>query len=85
MKVILDEGIGPNVLHSCRLVLLAWALSFVAAPTGGQPASGRPNVVVILVDDMGFSDIGCFGAEISTPNLDALAESGRLSLRQQHT
>jgi len=64
------------VLHSCRLVLLAWALSFVAAPTGGQPASGRPNVVVILVDDMGWSDIGPYGSEISTPHLDALAAGG---------
>jgi arylsulfatase A-like enzyme len=37
---------------------------------------GRPNVVVILVDDMGFSDIGCYGSEIPTPNLNALAADG---------
>jgi arylsulfatase A-like enzyme len=36
----------------------------------------RPNVVVILVDDMGFSDLGCYGSEIPTPNIDALAEHG---------
>ena len=36
----------------------------------------RPNVVLILVDDMGFSDIGCYGGEISTPNLDRLAKGG---------
>ncbi|MGD2174770.1 MAG: arylsulfatase [Candidatus Brocadiaceae bacterium] len=36
----------------------------------------RPNIVLILVDDMGFSDIGCYGSEIRTPNLDRLAESG---------
>ncbi|NNJ27385.1 sulfatase-like hydrolase/transferase [Alienimonas chondri] len=36
----------------------------------------RPNVVVILVDDMGYSDIGCYGGEIETPNLDALAAGG---------
>jgi arylsulfatase A-like enzyme len=43
-----------------------------------MPASpeSRPNVVLILVDDMGFSDIGCFGSEIRTPNLDALAAGG---------
>lgn len=39
-------------------------------------AEGKPNVVIVLVDDVGFSDIGCFGAEIATPNLDALAETG---------
>src|SRR5438067_1490093 len=36
----------------------------------------RPNIVVILVDDMGFSDIGCYGSEIPTPNLDKLASEG---------
>jgi len=42
----------------------------VAAP------SGRPNIAIILVDDMGFSDIGCYGSEIPTPNLDKLAAKG---------
>lgn len=36
----------------------------------------RPNIIVILADDVGYSDIGCFGGEISTPNLDALAADG---------
>ena len=39
-------------------------------------ATERPNVLVILSDDMGYSDIGCFGGVINTPNLDALAENG---------
>ncbi len=36
----------------------------------------RPNVVVIITDDMGFSDIGCYGGEIATPNIDRLAAGG---------
>jgi arylsulfatase A-like enzyme len=41
-----------------------------------QAADQRPNVLIILVDDMGFSDPGCYGGEIDTPNLDALAKGG---------
>ena len=42
----------------------------------GQPSPARPNIVIILVDDMGFSDIGPYGSEIHTPNLDRLAREG---------
>ena len=36
----------------------------------------KPNIVYIVIDDMGFSDLGCYGSEISTPNIDKLAENG---------
>ena len=42
----------------------------------GPARAAPPNVVVILTDDMGFSDLGCYGGEIATPNLDALAAGG---------
>ncbi|WP_341892446.1 sulfatase-like hydrolase/transferase, partial [Variovorax sp. YR752] len=44
-------------------------------PEQKAPA-GAPNVVVILLDDLGFSDFGCFGSEIQTPHIDALAAHG---------
>ena len=45
-------------------------------PPAPQAAGARPNIILILADDMGFSDIGCFGSEVSTPNLDRLAARG---------
>ncbi len=41
-----------------------------------RPRNSQPNVLLIMVDDMGFSDIGCFGGEVITPNLDRLASNG---------
>ena len=45
-----------------------------ARSQSGNPK--RPNIVLIMADDMGFSDIGCYGGEIRTPNLDGLAAHG---------
>ncbi len=60
-----------------RVALCFWAISVTALLK--QPcwsADGRPNIVIIVCDDMGFSDLGCFGGEIDTPNLDRLAAGG---------
>jgi arylsulfatase A-like enzyme len=60
-------------LKSVLILPLAFACGFSCV---AATKSKRPNIVVILSDDMGFSDIGCYGSEISTPNLDRLAANG---------
>lgn len=55
------------------LGLLTLAMTSATLPAVAAP---RPNIVVILGDDMGFSDLGCYGSEIATPHLDALAAGG---------
>jgi arylsulfatase A-like enzyme len=56
--------------------LSAFAFSLAGWFGLGLSAATRPNILVILVDDMGYSDIGCYGGEIHTPNLDKLAREG---------
>jgi hypothetical protein len=52
-------------------------LLLVAGVQAADPPRPAPtNVLVILADDMGFSDAGCYGGEIATPNLDALTQNG---------
>lgn len=58
----------PGILYPVVLVGLSF-FSAAAAPP-------RPNVILILADDMGFSDLGCYGGEIHTPNIDRLARQG---------
>jgi arylsulfatase A-like enzyme len=55
-------------------VVVAGSLSAVTALPGSS--AERPNVVIFLADDMGYSDLGCYGGDIQTPNLDALAKNG---------
>ncbi|MFC8174326.1 arylsulfatase [Streptomyces sp. NPDC057242] len=61
-----------------------FAESEPAWPARTAPPAKAPNIVVVLVDDMGFSDIGPFGSEIPTPVLDALADDG-VRLTNYHT
>ena len=56
--------------------ILAITLFALAVPAFSVSAAGKPNILLILADDMGFSDLGCYGGEIATPNLDSLAGGG---------
>ena len=59
-----------------QFLVLLLALAAGSGQLRGAEPAGRPNIVIILSDDMGFSDIGCYGSEIQTPNLDSLAAHG---------
>jgi len=56
-------------------LLLATPFGFMSGTCLAQPAQ-RPNIMIIMLDDMGYSDLGCYGGEIQTPNIDKLAETG---------
>ena len=56
----------PATLRLLFALLLSWPLA----------AQSKPNVLLIVADDLGYSDLGCYGGEIATPNLDALAGQG---------
>ena len=56
-----------------KFQILFYLSLFVSLSLLGQ---SRPNVIIVMADDMGWSDIGCYGSEIETPNLDRLAKNG---------
>ncbi|MCX7016146.1 MAG: arylsulfatase [Candidatus Sumerlaeota bacterium] len=66
-------GAGLAGLALPRAALSA-GVNAATRPAGAAPA--RPNIVLMMADDMGYSDLGCYGGEIHTPNLDGLARQG---------
>ena len=69
---------GRSSGRPARTALAAPALFVLglAACGPGEPAASRPNILVLVADDLGYTDLGAFGGEIRTPNLDSLAAEG---------
>src|SRR5678809_440230 len=63
-------------MKGLTIIAFAVAMHSFALTSNAAAPPGRPNVVFILADDLGYSDLGCYGSEIETPNLDALAANG---------
>lgn len=59
-----------------KLLPILAALAWLSCSGLGAEAASKPNVIFILADDLGYSDLGCYGSEIATPNLDRLAAGG---------
>jgi arylsulfatase len=62
----------------CFTILSAWLMtvSLLNPPERPNAVTVRPNIIFIMADDMGYSDLGCYGGEVNTPNLDQLAANG---------
>ena len=65
-----------NSTFAILMVAAIVALTAGSTAAQSQTATRRPNIVVIALDDVGFSDLGAFGSEIATPNIDSLAKNG---------
>ena len=57
-------------------VALSAMSPLASVANAAKRSAKRPNVLLVVVDDMGYSDVGCFGGEIRTPTIDTLARSG---------
>ena len=66
----------PRLTSFVRLLVLLYLVVSCVRTDAETGTPARPNILLIMADDLGFSDLGCYGSEIATPNLDALAESG---------
>src|SRR5690606_2153859 len=62
-----------RVLFFVIMLAQVWCLPVHSQQAGG---SKRPHIVLVMADDLGYSDIGCYGGEVQTPNLDRLAGDG---------
>lgn len=77
MRSALRNATPGGAVQLCQLVILLSSLLLAALSAAGQKGTSRPNVLLIIADDLGYNDIGAYGSkEIRTPHLDQLAKEG---------
>lgn len=76
MDILKFTKFAKNHSLTCSLLLAQGFLGLHACTGTIEPSHEKPNIIVNMADDMGYSDLGCYGGEIPTPNLDMLAENG---------
>ena len=84
MSALFSALVGPHLsflnaplkIFGKAIVALVILLSITTNCQADSIESAQPNIVIIMADDMGYSDLGCYGGEIETPNIDNLASNG---------
>ena len=79
MKKYLYAAVAVAAVSLCGFVVKPFDKELLdnnGAPKKTVAKDTRPNIIVILADDLGFSDVGCYGGEINTPNINYLAQNG---------
>ena len=62
---------------TCAIAILATMVACAGTPFGAEPSGRQPNFLILLVDDLGWTDLGCYGSDFyETPNIDRLAMEG---------
>ena len=84
MKLASNKTNNTFILNGCFIILLiAWLASCSGEVRKDKPDQ-RPNIILLVADDLGYADLGCYGGDIETPNIDMLAANG-LRFSSYHT
>ncbi len=73
-----------NAIRCCTFLLMTNLINVYSSSHGGHGNIKRPNIVMILADDLGWGDVGYHGSEIATPHIDAMAGAG-IKLEKYYT
>jgi len=76
MKMILSILFSLSIIIACQNAELPAAKDSAVGSAAADTSQKRPNILLVMADDMGWTDLGSYGSEIDTPNLDALARQG---------